>query len=564
MNALIAALRHLPKRTSTLVAIAAAVVIVPAIGLAWGPTDRPTYTVDEPADHITFNSITDNPDYGDERNFVRIKDAANTAAGGWSDTITVQPGREYLVQMYVHNNAATTRNLTATNTTVKANVPTTTGKSVQIDGFISADNAQPKQIWDQVVLNSASSFNLAYVSGSAVYYNKANPKGTALGNSIVTNTGVKVGYKEMDGKVPGCFQYSGYVSFKIKPQFAPTSNFTVSKQVSKHDANKWSKNYAATPGEKVDYLIQYKNTGDVQHDNVTLVDKLPAGASYVAGSTTLGNTLHPTGIATNNGITSTGLNIGSYAKGGGAWVIFSATVAASKDLPCGPNTLKNIVNVVTDYGTKSDSANVTVNGATCAPKECKPGIPVGDVRCNPPVASYKCDALAVATTSRTTFTFSTAYTVQSATFKNVTYVVRDSAGKEIYRGTNANYTQTKTGKYTVEAIVTVTVNGVDKTAPTAGCKKPFEVVEKNQPCVVPGKEHLPANSPDCKEAPKEFCTVPGKTTLPKNSPDCKEDTTVVPPELPQTGIGDNIVALLGAGSLVAAAAYYVASRRATN
>ena len=46
---------------------------------AWGP-ERTTFTMESPATYPTFNSITDNPTIGDERNFVRIGeiDAATT------------------------------------------------------------------------------------------------------------------------------------------------------------------------------------------------------------------------------------------------------------------------------------------------------------------------------------------------------------------------------------------------------------------------------------------------------------------------------------------------------
>jgi uncharacterized repeat protein (TIGR01451 family) len=346
-------------------------VIVPAALLAWGPTDRPTYTVANPADHITFNSITDNPDYGDERNFVRIKDAADTSAGNWQDELTVQPGKEYLVQMYVHNNAATSLNLVAQNTRVMATVPTTTGTKVQIDGFISADNATPNKIWDQAVFNSSQNFNLAYVAGSATYYNNVFGKtGAKLSDSIVTNQGALVGYDKLDGKVPGCFQYSGYVSFKVKAQVAQTANHTVTKEVSKHGANQWVENYAAKPGETVDYLIQYKNVGQAQTDNVMISDKLPAGESYVAGSTVLGNTLHPAGLKASDNITGAGINIGSYGQNGGAWIIYSAKVADNDSLPtCGDNKLVNTARATTDYGWKEDTASVNVTKTCETPKK---------------------------------------------------------------------------------------------------------------------------------------------------------------------------------------------------
>ena len=56
------------------------------------------------------------------------------------------------------------------------------------------------------------------------------------------------------------------------------------------------------------------------------------------------------------------------------------------------------------------------------------------------------------------------------------------------------------------------------------------------------------------------CDVPGKEHLPKNSDECVEEE--VPVELPKTGAAENLLTLLGAGSLIAAAGYYIASRRA--
>jgi uncharacterized repeat protein (TIGR01451 family)/LPXTG-motif cell wall-anchored protein len=372
MGKLLTIMRSAPKRSSALVAMIAAAVVVPAALFAWGP-DRPTFTVENPADHITFNAITNNPDYGDERNFVRIKDASDMSAGNWKDELTVQPGKEYLVQMYVHNNAASSLNLVAQNTRVMANVPNTTGKKVQIDGFITADNATPNRVWDQAIFNSDRNFNLTYVNGSTKFYNNVfGQAGTTLSDSIVTDKGAQVGYDKIDGKVPGCFQFSGYVSFKVKAQVAQTANHTVTKEVSKHGANKWSENYTAKPGEVVDYLIEYKNIGEAQTDNVMISDVLPAGASYVNGSTVLGNALHPAGLKASDNITKNGINIGSYKQNGGAWIIFSAKVAENDKLPvCGKNTLINKARATTDFGWKEDTANVTVDKTCVKPKDIK-------------------------------------------------------------------------------------------------------------------------------------------------------------------------------------------------
>lgn len=372
MQNLFSIMRKAPKRTSAVLMMIATATILPAALLAWGP-DRQTYTVDKPADHVTFNSITNNPVYGDERNFVNIKDAASTTDGGWKDSIKIEPGKKYQVRVYVHNNAAAQLNLKAENTRVSASVPTTTAKSVSISGFVSADNAKPNQVWDDAHFTSDQDFNLAYVSGSARIYNNGYAKGGGgqpLPDSIVTSAGAKIGYNGADGIVPGCFQYDNYVYFEVQPQVAEKPDFTASKEVSKHGENKWSESYTATPGEVVDYLIEYRNTGEVKQDNVTVRDKLPAGMTYVNGSTKFGTAQHPGGAQASDNITTTGINIGSYAKNAGTWVMFSAKAPKTEALECGKNTLKNVASIETDYGTKDDSANVIVD-KYCQPDKIK-------------------------------------------------------------------------------------------------------------------------------------------------------------------------------------------------
>ncbi len=367
MGKLLTIIRNAPKRMTALFAIFAVALIVPAALHAWGP-DRPTYTVNNPADHVTFNSITDNPNIGDERNFVGIRESGTNNL--WSDDMAVQADKTYTVRMFVHNNAATSLNASgkgiAHDVTAKFNLPTTTAKSIQVNGFLSASNASPAEVYDHAVFSSDRDFNLAYVAGSLKYENNA---GTfSLPESIFTSTGAKLGYDQMNGTLPGCFQYSGYVTFQVKPQVQQTTNFTLQKLVSKHGENKWVENYEAQPGEVVDFVLQYKNTGEVQHDNVTFRDTMPAGLSYVNGSTKYGNNRNPSGIQASDDITGAGINVGSYTPGAAAWTIFSAKVADNDTLPvCGVNTLTNKGKVNAGEYALEDTANVTVT------KKCQPG-----------------------------------------------------------------------------------------------------------------------------------------------------------------------------------------------
>lgn len=624
MGKVLTALKRFTKRTTAFVAIALAAIIIPATLFAWGP-ERKTFTIAQPADYITFNSITDNPDVGDERNFVGIRETGSTAL--WTDSMQVQRDKEYTVRMYVHNNAATSLNLVAKDVTARFTVPKNTAKSIQIDGSITSSNAAPNMVYDHATFKSNEDFNLAYVAGSLKYQNNA---GTfALPESALDQRGAKLGYQEMNGDIPGCFQYSGFVTFKVKPQFAPKNNFEMKKEVRKSGEKEWRESVTVKPGDSVDFQIRYQNIGETSQKDVVIKDQLPAGLSYVAGTSYLANGSNPSGVKiSDNIVTSTGINVGTYAPQAAAYVKFTAKVNANDTLPkCGENKLINKAQVIVDGGYKEDDASVTV------PKECKPE------------AKYSCDALTVAKIERTKFKFDTKYTAENVTLKKIEYVIRDESGKEIARQTSDTYNQTTAGKYSVQAIVTVTADGQDKIAP-GDCKQPFEVVKENMPAVtiekkVDGVEHKTvgvnqefayeivvkntgdvdlANLTVSDKAPNGVTFVKasagtiannawnhtianlkiGQSTsftitakvpaylagkivntacvdtpqIPGNPDDC-DDASIevpktpetpknpeIPAELPKTGANDGILALIGAGSLIAALGYYIASRRA--
>lgn len=368
MSTLLNLVQRAPKRTAAILTAAVAAIVLPATLLAWGPT-RPTFTEQVPASYITFNSITNNSFYGDERYFTTIKDAANTANGGWEDEVTVQPGKEYVVRAYVHNNAASNLNLVAKNVRIGANVPTTTGKSISIQSTISADNSNPLKVWDDVTLKSDKNFNLVYVPGSAKFYNN-KMEGATLSDSIVTAAGAQLGYESLNGDMPGCYEYSGYVYFKVKPQFAPESNdFTVTKQVKKAPTDSYSESVDVNPGDKVYYRIQFKNTGNKTLNNVNLKDQLPTGISMVPGTLRVVDSNNPSGakVVGGDNLVASGINTGSYAPGTNAIFAFEAKVTDNL-ASCGKNIMVNTA-IATPEGQspKEDTADVT------ASRECKPG-----------------------------------------------------------------------------------------------------------------------------------------------------------------------------------------------
>lgn len=348
-----------------ILAVLAAVVFIPAGLLAWGPDDRPTYTTDKPANHVTFNSMTNNPAHGDERNFVQIKDAA-TSDDTYGEEVDLQPGKEYEVYVYYHNNAASNLNGkehnhkgVARNAQMRVQMPGTVaaGDSARITGLVGADNAQPGEVWDEAYAHSDSNVALRVVPNSATIYSNGAVNGQKLPNSLFT-TGTNLGYDKLDGNLPGCHEYAGFVTFRFK---VDKPNFEVKKSVSLKGENDFKQSVSTMVGSSVEYKIEYKNTGTTQQDDVVIKDQLPKGVSYVPGTTTLANS-HTDGYEKEkDSVTENGLNIGSYAPGGNAFIKFEAKVGTHKDLDCGKHTLVNKVTAETSGGNKHDTADVIVN-----------------------------------------------------------------------------------------------------------------------------------------------------------------------------------------------------------
>jgi uncharacterized repeat protein (TIGR01451 family) len=337
----------------------------------WGPSNRPTFTIENPAGYVTFNSITNNPKYGDERNFAHIKESG-AADSTYTNKISLKAGQEYTVFVYYHNNAASNLNASgkgiAHGAYIKAELPANVLKGATNAGsniYIGASNANPNQVFDNIYFANSTNadITLRYVQGSAVLTNfKSDTDNTLrtfkLSDSIV-DSGAAIGWDSMNGDVPGCNRYSGYVTFKIK---AVQPSFSVSKQVRPAGtaSGGWVESLAVNPGDEVEYMITYKNTGTVNQENVIVSDTLPNGVSYVKGSTKLTN-----GNGSNqvmpDAVTTNGLNIGTYAPNAVAYTWFKAKVADAKALECGKTlSLVNTGRISTANGANTDDATITV------------------------------------------------------------------------------------------------------------------------------------------------------------------------------------------------------------
>lgn len=192
----------------------------------WGP-ERPTYTNEAPADHATFNSITNNPVFGDERDFVRIveKKGDGEQKDVYSNDLHLKAGKQYEVVIYYHNNASATVNDEAHdfagmayNAKVIANFPhaLAKGEKGQVSAIIEADGTDPESVWDEAYITADEAMTLHYVTASAKLHNDWDANGSTMSIHMFGREGDFLGVNELDGVIPGCYEFSGYITYTLQ------------------------------------------------------------------------------------------------------------------------------------------------------------------------------------------------------------------------------------------------------------------------------------------------------------------------------------------------------------
>ena len=351
--------------------MAVAMLVFPMVAHAGFGPQRPTYTYGpdfKGADHVVFNSIVNNPGYGDERTFFTGRDKAITS-GGWSDPVTnVQPGKEYLLRIFVHNNANQSLNASgkgvAVNTKVKVTLPTQTAKDLAATAAISADNAKPQTVTDTLNFKSANNVKLTYVPGSAEIDTK-DIKGVKLSDSIVT-TGATVGSDAINGKWKGCFDDAGFVYLKVKaeaavvPQEKPA--ISIAKTVAKGDTVGAETNATVVPGDKVAYGLTVTNNSKADATNVIVRDVMPAGVTVNSATLALNGAAAQPITNFQQLFSKDGINIGTLKAGQKAVIVVKATVNAdATGKECSINLLNTAYTSATGIPESSSSATVSVS-----------------------------------------------------------------------------------------------------------------------------------------------------------------------------------------------------------
>jgi hypothetical protein len=205
------------------VAVITPLAVPAAVFAGYAPAGRQTYQCVTPsncpgADHVVFNSFTNAPNYGDERDFLNVRDASSQT---WLNNIKVHDGEKLVVRAYVHNNANPNAigvaAATAHNTKLQVILPTSEKASNTAAAQISASNANPGTVSDTIDLAGAKPFTLAFDKDAPVQVTY-RPNGTgdfvtrALPNATFSND------QTMNadlGDWHGCFNYSALITMTV-------------------------------------------------------------------------------------------------------------------------------------------------------------------------------------------------------------------------------------------------------------------------------------------------------------------------------------------------------------
>ncbi len=502
---------RLTKKTKFLIAGGLTLAaLVPAVAIAgYGPNgaDRVIYDFKNPAqregafDGPRFNSYINTNVYGDERAFVDAKECTTNGAdcykqgeaAGYNDQQPVVVGKEYIIRAYVHNIANPSINdnpETATpmdgigvakNTHIRFELPNTEGVA---NGFtaqarITADNAMPKQVYDTVDLrNNDEKFNVSYVPGSAYIFNASHPAGLNLSDDIMSTQGTLIGNDKMDGNYGGCFEYSAFVVIRVK---VTAPDVQIEKLVSKVEMPKMTdtaETIDVKRGDTVSWRLNYENKGSLFADDVVVRDPLPKGLEIVPGSVQL-TTSAGTQTLQDDALEQGGQTVGDYAPTGNGVIRFSTKVNTDPEV-C---ELTNIafVKAGNNANEDSDSAKIKITD------------------CNPTKPVYVCDNLTVTLVRNRTYKFEAHATGKNgAKVKSYEYTFGDNSSVLATDKSSVEHTYAKDGTYSSNVKVVFDVDG--KLVIVGGdgeCAKTLKITTDKPMCEIPGKEHLPKDSPEC-------------------------------------------------------------------
>lgn len=341
------------------------VVAIGVLVVVSRPQNMGPFTMAVPADHVVFNRIGDNPVAGDESSFMKVLDPVTKR---WvKDLRGVQDGQFVSISLYVDNDVAPNINQPALRSRVRVALPTKESQKPEIAGYISADNALPKSVADSVSISGLHNehIEIAYVQGSAQFQ---TIKGIRHLPDTIATTGASLGDVSSDE--------SGWITLTVHVNM-PHMAIQTLVRIHGEGRDRWRKSANVQVGQRIDWLVEFRNSGSTTLHDVVIVDALPPYLRLEPGSIRLINGnysetdpyVEPAhALQRGAGEKLVVVNAGSYLPNSNVFMRFNTTVAASPGIACGNQQLTNWAWATPKgYGAVNDLAAVWVTNPIPCP-----------------------------------------------------------------------------------------------------------------------------------------------------------------------------------------------------
>jgi uncharacterized repeat protein (TIGR01451 family) len=526
-------------KAKVFIPVVASVAVMTGVAFAgWSP-DRPIFDWNKPDDRKgsldgpRINSFVNTPYYGDERAFFDARMQENTTGtpqdpNPYKDVLQgVNNGSHKVVlRTYIHNGANQDLNddpskpgnfdgvSVAKDLKIRVDLPTGSAEALRARSYVSISNpaaGYPAEVTDTTELVDVNGFSLHYEAGSARLYNGAHTAvtgGIQVPDSIV-GSGATIGYDQMNGTLPGCFDYQTFVEITV--DIVPSQS-SLQKTVRKAGDVDYTKLATVAPGDTVQWMLRYDNKGSNPQDNVSIYDKLPAHLR-VNPSSVRWIYKGVDGQDHDQKISDTDLfnkweNFGTWNSSTFFYLRFDTT--ALDDFDTCDVTLHN------EARSKSDQLPSENNDTA--------DVHIVKKNCNQTTPTYSCDLLTATIGANRSVKFAVkASAAGGATITRYLFNFGDSAPEFATTENVAEHTYAKDGQYAIHSQVEVRLSNGD-----------LKTVSGDQCTTVVNFTTPPTKPP---------VTPAGKTTT-----------------LPNTGPGD-VVALFFGVVTASTAAYYVVVRR---